>query len=192
MDISITLGAGGVQEIPFIGRYFYVYSASASGTVGLRFAGGDTIYREASQGGEVTPGARSVRVSSVLAQTIVLIFQDSPIQNDVDNVAVAVTANVTPGNTLDNGGDVSLVAGAGPGATTTIRAADANALSVLVKADIANTETVRVGTTGVGAATGYPLDPGESVSISSTALIAGYNPSTTTAQNVHVLPVRQV
>lgn len=197
-DVTLTLGAGGVQEVQATGKFWYVYAAT--GTVGLRFDGGDLIYREQSQGGSIpninanAQGIRStrLRVSSATAQTVTLSFSDSPIQNDRDDVSVVTTASITPGNTLDNGGDVSLLAGAGPGATTAIRGADANALTITVKADIANTETVRVGTTGVGAAQGYPLEPGESVSLSTTAAIAGYNPSTTTAQNVHVLPVRHV
>lgn len=191
-DQTITLLAGGQQEIQTTGKFYYIYSASASGAVGLRFSGGETISRVAGQGAEVPPGARSVIVSSVLAQTIVILFTDFQFQNDQVSVAVTSSATIAPGNTLDNGGDVSLLSGAGPGASTAIRAADANALSVTVKADVSNTETVRIGTTGVGAAGGYPLAPGESVTIATTAALAGYNPSTTTAQNVHVLPVRQV
>jgi len=50
---------------------------------------------------------------------------------------------------------------------------------------------VRIGTTGVAAATGYPLEPGETLVISTTAAISGYN-ADAAAQNIHVLPLRTI
>jgi len=185
---SFVLLANAPQSMDVPGNFFRIKSASAAASVSVQVGTGpftsldegDAIKFERSEFGRLT-------VKSTVAQTVVIIAGFGTMFDDSQAVSVTASATIAPGNTLDNGGDVSLLAVA----STAIRGADASALAVTIKADIANTATVRIGTTGVGAAGGYPLEPGESVTIATTAAIAGYNPNVA-AQNVHVLPVRNV
>jgi hypothetical protein len=178
------------QEIPVSTAGQFLHILSAADPVQVSIDDGEFITLTQGQG--VETNFQKLRIKSATAQSIQWVTGAGRFVDAAANVNVSTSATVAPGNTLDNGGDVSLIAGAGPGATTAIRGADANALTVIIKADAANTETVRIGTTGVNSSQGYPLAPGESVALSTTAAIAGYNPSTTDAQNVHVLPVRDL
>ncbi|MBL1277449.1 MAG: hypothetical protein COB30_015315 [Ectothiorhodospiraceae bacterium] len=185
---SLTLLANASQKIDVPGDFFRIKSASASSAVLVQVGTGPFTSLDE---GEAIKFERNefsqLTIKSAVAQTVVLIigygvmFDDSPV------VSVVGTVSMEPANTLDNGGDVSLLAAA----ETAIRAADASVLSVVVKADIANTVAVRIGTTGVAAATGYPLEPGETLVISTTAAISGYN-ADAAAQNIHVLPLRTI
>lgn len=146
----------------------------------------------AGMGGVFESEYNKVTLLSAVNQTVTLILGYGTFLDARATLTATINSVVGAANTLDTGGDVSLAPGTTAGLTSTIRAADASALTVIVKAAVTNTETVRVGGTGTGAGQGYPLDPGESVSLSTTAEIAGYNPSNTTAQTVSVLPVRGV
>jgi len=185
---SLTLAVNAPQSIDAQGNFFRIVSASASATVSVQMDTGPYTPMEAGNAIKLERGEFGrLTLKSAVAQTVVIVAGFGTMYDDQQAVTVNANATVAPGNTLDNGGDVSLAATA----TTSVRAADANQLAVIIKADIANTATIRVGTTAVGAAQGYPLEPGESVTIATTAAIAAYNPDAA-AQNVHVLPVRNI
>jgi hypothetical protein len=191
-DYSFTF-AGAGEESRDIPAGNHVRILEATGDVYLAINNGPFRRRTQGWAETVEPGGApitKITVKSLIAQSI-LIGAGRGETDDGETLNVNVTATVTPGNTIGAGGDVALPAGVG-GATTLVSAADATALTVLLKADIANTETIRVGGAGVGAAGGYPLEPGESVSLSTTAAIWAYNPSAVAAQNIHVLPMRSV
>lgn len=185
---SLTLAVNAQQSIDVSGNFFRIVSASAGVKLSVQMGTGPYTPMDAGNAIKLerTEFTR-LTVKSSVAQTVVIVAGYGTMYDDQQSVSVTSSATITPGNTLDNGGDVSLVALA----TTAVRAADAKQLAVIIKADIANTATIRVGTTAVGAAKGYPLEPGESVTIATTAAIAAYNPDAA-AQNVHVLPVRNV
>jgi hypothetical protein len=86
---------------------------------------------------------------------------------------VTVNTTVAPGASLNNGGDVACVSGV----ATVLLAADATRLYALVANSSANAATVRLGTAAVGAATGIPIEPGQTLPIATTAAIYGFQAS---------------
>lgn len=86
---------------------------------------------------------------------------------------VTVNTTIAPGAIVDNGGDVSCPAAA----ATLLSALDAGRLSLTVTNPSTNTKTMRIGNAGVGAASGVILEPGESVTLSTTAAVYAYNPA---------------
>jgi hypothetical protein len=100
---------------------------------------------------------------------------------------VNVTATVAAGNTLNNGGDVSALAGA----ATQLLAADASRTYALICNVSTNTLTVRIGSSAVAAATGVPLEPGETLALATTAAIYAYNAGGS-AVTINAASVRQV
>lgn len=184
---SYTLGAGQVQQQNVPGRHFRVLEST--GALYVSFNNGPEVKFLAGQG--VTFDSApfvEIRLRSLVAQSVLVVAGEGEYHDANENISVTSSATIAPGNTLPVGGDVSVAAIS----SVVISAAVASNLAVIIKADIANTETVRVGGSGVGAAGGYPLEPGESMTIATTAIIAAYNPSATVAQNIHVLPIRNI
>lgn len=86
---------------------------------------------------------------------------------------VTVNTTVAPGASLFDGGDVSCASGA----ATQLLALDAARSYANITNPSTNTVTVRVGTSGVSAASGTPLEPGQTLPISTTAAIYAYQAS---------------
>lgn len=183
-DHVLTFGAAGSVRIPDSGRFVRIIEATDD--VYIKLDDISTELKRAVKSQVSSEGFESVVIRSAVAQTIRLCISDEPQDEGREAVSVSVTASVTPGNTFAGVADVALVAAT----ATTILAADADRLTALIKNPSSNTASVRIGTTGsTGAAQGFELEPGESISIATTAAIVGYS---VPAQSVSVSVVRDV
>lgn len=187
---TLTFGGAGSQEIKAQGLSCVILSVS-SADVYLTIDSGSELKKGAGQGVNLGAGATPFNrftVRSTVAQTVLVEVADVPQPDNQEAVAVSVTANVAAGNDLDNGGDVSVPATS----SAVLLAADAGyRLAALIRNPSSNTETIRIGKTGVGAASGYPLEPGDAVAIAYDGAIYAYNPGAT-AQSVSALGIRSI
>jgi len=168
--IKITLAAGVSQEFGLSGDYFHVLTAPVND---LYASFDDGVGVPVFQGVGFRRYYESVRLSSATGQTITVLVGFGSVQDGRSTANVNVTANITPGATLSDGGDVAC----GATATTQLLAADVNRLYANITNPSTNTVTVRVGTATVGAANGTPLEPGQTLPMATTAAIYAYNPS---------------
>ena len=91
---------------------------------------------------------------------------------NIDNlVTLASTVGVTKSGNISTIGDVTTVAAV----STQFLAGSATRRSAIVKADSGNAGPVRIGDSNVGAARGINLQPGESISIDTTAALYYYD-----------------
>lgn len=185
-DYSLTFAIAGEREIKATGRYLYVLSTPSS-DVFISIDGGSELQRGAGQAIFDAGGFSRVTVRSPVAQTVLLSISDDQQFDSRSNVALTVSANVTPGDDLDNGGDVSCAAGV----ATQVLAADPTRLAAIIKNPDTNTATMRVGKAGVTATSGFPLEPGASVTLAYTGAIYVFNPggSAETVSAIAVLDV---
>ena len=83
-----------------------------------------------------------------------------------------VNATIAAPGTLDSKPDVSCLSVV----ATLLSAANADRKEVIVANLSSNTQTMRIGDNGAGAANGYPLAPGASVVLATSAAVYAYNP----------------
>lgn len=187
-DFEITFAAAGEREIKARGRLIRVLEAPES-HVFITVQGGAELKRRDGQG--VSTGAdffERFTVRSEVAQTVRVVVADDPQDDDRNAVSVTASATIEPANTLGAGGDVSIPAAS----AADLIAADTTRLGVLIVNPVTNTAAVRVGGSGVGATSGVLLEPGESVTLSTSDLVRGYNTHASAAQSLNVLPLRRV
>lgn len=167
--LRFTLAAGVPKSWPINGDYFHVLTAPVDDLI-VRFDSGEPV--PVFKGLGFRRYYRDVQLESATGQAVVVLVGFGTVADARASANVDVTANVQPGNTLNNGGDVSCAAGA----ATQLLAADADRLYALIKNVSSNTVTVRIGNATVAAATGCPLEPGETLPIATTAAIYAWNP----------------
>lgn len=185
-DYYLTFTGAGIQEIKARGRFLRVLSAP-SAPVFLAFDGSTELERRAGQGVNYGGAFNRIAVRSTVAQTVLVCVSDERQDDDQEEVSVSVAATVAPGNTLGAGGDVSIPATS----SNVLSASDATRLALIVANPPGNTDPVRVGGAGVNASSGIELQPGDSITLATTAAVHAYNPKGS-AQSVQVLPVREV
>ena len=188
-DITEVFAGAGQRPILAGGRFVRVLAADASGVTIIPDTG-QPLLRFAGQDIDVGPGGfRRLQISVTVASTVKLVISDTRQADNQTSINATVSATVSPGGTFPTGGDVACP----NAASTQLIAGNANELTVMVRSSAANTYaagTVRVGGTGVGAASGIELNPGEVITISTTAPIAAYNGSGA-AVTLQVLPVQK-
>lgn len=170
-EYSFTFGGAGEQSVDVEGDWIQVHSSDPAGA-GIRVNDGKRGTWYEGQGRRVH--YERVSIYSSIAQTVVLLLGFGHASDARATANVNVDATIAAGNTLDNGGDVSCTGGA----TTQLLAADTARKYALIKNVSTNTITVRVGGAAVGAATGTPLEPGETLPMATTAAIFAYAPTT--------------
>ena len=187
-DYTLTFTGAGLQEIKARGKFLRVMAAP-SAALFISLNGGSELERLAGQSINVAEGEQFtvIRVRSTVAQTIRFNVSDVHQDDDQESVSVTVSATVDPGNTIDNGADVSC----GATAATQVLAADLTRLVAQVTNLIGNTDAVRVGGVSVGAASGQPCEPGETIFLATTAAVYVYNPKAS-AQTVAASAVQEI
>lgn len=182
-DFSLTFGGAGQREVKATGRHLRVLD-TPSAEVFISIDAGSELQRGAGQAINVPDGFSRFMVRSTVAQTVRVTVSDVPQDDARSNVALNVSASVAPGDDLDNGGDVSVPATS----SAQVIAASATRLAVIITNPEGNAAPVRVGKSGVGAASGIPLEPGDSVTLATTAAVHVYN-THSSAQDVCALGV---
>jgi len=130
----------------------------------------------------IVTNAAQAGKSITLAYTIE--GKDNIIVGNPADAASEVT--VTKSNTLDSHGDVTLAATA----TTLILAADTDRREIIITNLVGNPETLRIGDSGAAAANGDPLAPGETIILTTTDAVYGYNPGGA-GQDVTVIETKE-
>lgn len=114
---------------------------------------------------------RDVELESATGGAFVVLLGFGSVGDARTTANVTTTVNVAPGNTLPAGGDVVCTAGA----ATLLSALDATRLSITVSNPSTNSNTMRIGPAGVTASSGYLLEPGESLTLATTAAVYAWN-----------------
>lgn len=176
-DESLVFAGAGVREVNYLGRHIRV-RAAPSGSVFIKLDNASEEFeRAAGEQLNLAPGDppfQRIRIRSAVAQTVHLTFADVPQDDNRSNVALSVSAAIEPGDVIDNGGDVTV-----PGTSAAdVMAGDPDTLAVTITSLESNDPSapLRVGTTGVGASSGTPIYPGDSLTLVTTATVRVYNP----------------
>jgi len=114
---------------------------------------------------------REVELESATGGAFVVLLGFGSVADARASVTANLTTNIAPGNTLPTGGDVSCAAGA----ATLLAALDATRLTITVSNPSGNSGTMRIGPAGVTATKGFLLEPGETVTIATTAAVYAWN-----------------
>lgn len=184
--LRATLAAGVPRSWDIKGDWFQVYSAPVADLV-VRFDDGEPIQVE--QGIGFRRYYERVTLESATGQAVIVYAGfGSATDGRASVTGLTLNTQISPGNTLSDGGDVSCTASA----ATQLLAADATRLYALISNASANTIIVRVGTSAVAAGTGTPLEPGMVLPLATTAAIYAYNPHASTAVTINAAAVRQV
>lgn len=168
--VRITLAAGVPKRFDYDGDYFHQLTAPVADLT-VRFDDGEKV--PAYEGVGFRRYYRAVEFESATGQAIVALVGFGSVADGRATANVNSTVNISPGNTINDGGDVAT----DPTAVTQLLAADADRLYALIKNVSTNTVTVRIGTAAVDAINGVPLEPGETLPYPTTAAIYAYNPS---------------
>lgn len=184
ISVSMTLAAGVPQRIGLDGDYFHVLTAPVD-DLQVRFDEGKAVPAYESVGWRTYYSA--VELSSATGQTVVVMLGFGSVHDGRASANVNVTANIAPGNTVDDGGDVSCPTG-GP---TLLANADTDRLYLKVANPSTNSNTFRIGSSSVDGTSGDLLEPGMSLPISVTAAVYAYNTGGTT-ESLTVSSVREV
>lgn len=120
-------------------------------------------------------------------KTITLAYMVEQQDNiQIENPADAFSSvSLTKNDTFDSLADVSLLAGA----NTQILAADTTRVEAIITNLTANTQKFRIGDAGAAAANGVELSPGQTIVLTTTAAIHGWNPGAG-AESVSVAVVK--
>jgi hypothetical protein len=187
IDRSETFTGAGQRTVQLPGRFIRVLAADASG-VTITTRPGSPLLRYAGQDIDAGAGGfTSFDIAVTVASTVKLCVSDDRQADTNTNVTATVNATVAPAGTVTQPGDVACA----NAAATQLVAGNANGLSVAIRSSAANTYaigTVRIGTTGVTAASGLELNPGETMTIDATAPVVAYNNSGA-AVTLQVLPL---
>lgn len=167
---SLTLAAGASKRLIVSGDWIQIVVAPVDDLM-VRFDDSQKVQMYAGQG--VRTYYSTVELESATGQTVTVWLGYGHATDSRATANVNVSTTVAPGNTLNNGGDVSLTSGA----ATQILAADTDRLYATISNGSSNTVTVRIGNASVVGTTGIPLEPGETISVGTTAAIYGFQAS---------------
>lgn len=169
-DFVFTLQAGIEQSPGIVGNFYHILEATDDVYVSLD----NSAWMKRGQGLGEKADYQEIRLRSLVLQTVRLVAGYGELIDTRDNVAVTVSATVTPSDLLTPYTDVSLPAG---GPATQILAANSHRKSAMLKNNFANdpADIVRIGNAGVTATKGIEFLAGENMTIETEAAIWGYN-----------------
>lgn len=180
--IRVNLTAGTPQRFDVAGDWVACITAAATDLT-ARFDQSEKVPLPAGLG--FRRYYKTIELESATGGIFVVLAGFGSVADARATVNANLTVNTAPGNTVPVGGDVALVAGV----ATVLCALDATRLAATVTNPSSAAASVRVGPAGVGAANGFLLEPGESVTIATTAALYGYSAA---GQTVSVGIVQQV
>ena len=185
-DFPITFPGAETRNLPAVGRFVRVLDAPA-GPVFISFEGNEELERTEGQDIDYGKEFKRIRVRSAVAQTVRLCISDQRQDDGATTVNANVNATVAAGSTIVTVPDVVI----GAGASAVIWPGGAPNLTVTITNLSTNVATIRIAEAGApGPARGQPLEPGQSIGVSATAVIHGYNTGAA-PQAVAVFAVQQ-
>jgi len=180
-QINITIQANTSHAIAAAGEFIAIKSASAPFAVEVN---GQRADMEAGDAQQVADGFKGFTVhntsGAAITATLIVGRGDYRVGKLVGEVSIKRPAN------LAGVGDITFTAAG----SKVLRSANTSRASVTIMASLANTDTVRIGGPGsVGATTGIPLSPGQSLTLSwdmgAGSQIKGY--TATAGQVLHII-----
>jgi len=184
------IAAGATLEIQRKGRFFQLMQASSSVAIVFKrnhsAIGNVDAVPEGFRWGPLAEENYfdAVEITSAAAQTVSIAISavaEAQLQRIVGNI----TASLSKAATLDSLADDSIAATS----TELVAAADSDRRAIMVTNLAANTDEVRVGDSGTGATNGVPVQPGETVTVETSAAIYVYN-SKASAQSVALTVIK--
>lgn len=170
--IRVTLAAGVPQRFSVDGDYVHCLTAPGGVTdLTGRFDESEKV--PIPQGVGFRRYYKTIELESATGGAFLVLGGFGTVADARSTVNANVSATVAAGASLFDGGDVACATGA----ATQLLALDATRSYAIITNPSTNTATVRIGTSGVGAASGAPLEPGVSMPISTTAAIYARNDS---------------
>jgi len=170
--IRVTLAAGIAQRWPIEGDWVACVTAPAGVTdLTARFDNGEPVPLPGGLG--FRRYYKDIALESATGGSFVVLVGFGSVADARSTVNATVNTTIAAGASLFDGGDVATVSGA----ATQLLALDATRSYAIISNPSTNTVTVRIGTAGVGAATGTPLEPGMTLPMSTTAAIFAYQAS---------------
>lgn len=186
IDKSITFTAAGEQNIPAIGRHIRVLEASSDVYLGINNDSADLKRRQGAEVSSVTE-FKSIRVKSLIAQTVRLAISEIPQADDSKSVSVSATANIEPANALGNVNEVTVPAGG----SNQLIGSDATRQAVRIAVDDEQPGPIHWAASGLTAIQGGWLGIGMVDYPETTAEITAYNRGTSDVV-VSVVSMRKI
>jgi len=183
--IRCLLAAGVAQRFVVSGDYIHVLTAPVDDLV-VRFDNGEPVPMYKGLG--FRRYYSEIELESPTGQSVVLLAGFGSVADARAEANVAVTTNIAPGNTINNGADVLCA----HGAATLLLAADPDRLYALIGNPSSNTLTMRIGSAAVAAATGVPLEPGTILPYATTAAIYAYNADAALDETLSAASIKEV
>lgn len=183
--IRVTLAAGVPQRFGVEGDYIHVITAPVT-DLSVRFDSGEKVPMY--EGVGFRRYYREFELESATGQSVIVLAGFGSVFDGRATANVSVTATVAAGNTLSSGADVSCTANT----RVLLLAADTLRTYATFTNVSSNTLTMRIGDVTVTGASGTPLEPGETLTIATTAAVYAWNASMTTAETLNASSVRQV
>lgn len=175
VDRSETFTGAGSRSIQLSGRFIRVLAADVSG-VTITPHPGSPLLRFTGQDVDAGATFQWFDIAVTVACTVKICVSGERQSDTNTNINANVSAVIGPGGTVAQPGDVACA----NAVATQIIAGDANALTVLVRSSNANNYpdgTVRIGTTGVTAASGIELNVGDTIPVDTTVPVVAFNNS---------------
>ena len=168
VQVIVPLAAGVSKRFGISGDYFHVLTAPVN-DLKVRFD--DSRQESIYEGVGKRVYYDSFDLESATGQTVVIEAGYGSVFDGRASANVNVTTNIAPGNTLDNGGDVSIAASS----ALLLSAANPTRLYLLVTNPSSNSNSFRIGSATVGASNGILLEPGTTLPVATTAAVYAYN-----------------
>lgn len=183
--LRMTLAAGVPKQFTIAGDYFHVLTAPVDDLT-VRFDNGEPV--PVYKGVGFRRYYAELELESATGQAIVVLAGFGSVADGRANANVNVSTTIAPGNTNDDGGDVSCT----HAAATQLLAADDDRLYALIANPSSNTITMRIGSSGVDGTSGVPLEPGTTLPYPSTAAIYAYNPDPDDDETLSAASIKRV
>lgn len=180
-DYPLNFAGGETQELDVDGNFFRI--TEASGAVWISLDSGQFVKREVGQSQRTLYG--QIRVKSEIAQSVRIAAGTGDLTDNRQEVDVTVNTGLDPGNSLVQGGDVTVL----PGVSALVAAGNANRKGIIIQSSYANDPAIvaRIGGATVAAGNGIELAAGVGLpEIETTAAVYCYNPGGTAIKVCYV------
>lgn len=168
-DLTITLTANVPVYFNVSGDFIHVRTASADVQIGTD--GGKVVSYSA--GETVISPFGGFEIVSATTQQVTLIYGEGEFSGTAVTASIPADLAIEKGDTLNTGTKVSALAAA----ATQIQGSNASRKSLTIRTLSTAGTTLFVGASGIAANQGLPLEPGDALTLDTTAAVFVYNGS---------------
>lgn len=169
-----SLQANVVYPLNSEGNFFHLVSATSSLQISVN--DGEYITITQGQGIETQQPFRKLQIKSAAAQSVKWVTGFGRFRDNAQNVNVTTSATIDPANTYTPAADVTVLAGS----SANLIGSNAGRRALTITNPTSNSNTFRLGVPlNVGANKGDILEPGDTITMATTAAIDAYNTGAT-------------